>query len=112
MIKQKGFPAELEAIVKDLWSLRLPLIQEKFFESQPGLSADEGDERSGGEAKLYSSQLETDDTAAETEDEDHDVPGGKRKSERTTPSLVDSLALCYMGLMVLRVPVSLGEMYR
>ena len=110
LVKDKGAPGELEAIVKDLWSLRLPLIQQKFVESQPDVTDTEGDESSGGERKLYGSQPQDGETAGGTDDED-DMPGGQRKTEKSYPSLVDSLALCYMGMMLLRLPVSLGEMY-
>lgn len=113
LVKDKGLPEELEAIVKDLWALRLPLIQGKFVASQPDVTDDEtGGSASEGEPRMYSSRAETEDaTAGETYDEEGERRG-KRKSERAYPSLVDSLALCYMGMMLLRMPISLGDMYR
>ena len=62
---------------------------------------------------MFSSQTDGE-KGAETEDEGQEVKseGGKLKKERLYPSLVDSLAICYMGIMLLRIPISLGDIYR
>lgn len=124
LIESKSLPKELEAVVKEIWAPRIDLIEEKFVADQPNINEDEGDETSGGEEglRMFSSQTDVDTTAGETtagETEDERVElgrkrrkKGERKKERAYPSLVDSLGMCYMAMMVLRLPVSLGDIYR
>ncbi|MCJ1291012.1 hypothetical protein MMC34_002554 [Xylographa carneopallida] len=54
---------------------------------------------------MYSSQTE----ASETEDEPAEKVG---KREKEMPTLIDILGLCYMGMILLRLPASLGELHR
>ena len=67
------------------------------------------EEKSDGGIKRYSSQTESDDD----DDDPSGVNGTKdRSTERNSPLLVDSLGLCYMGMMILRQPISLGDLFR
>lgn len=62
-------------------------------------------EGSSTEPRLFSSQTDV--------EESSDGEQEKKKSrERASPTLVDSLALCYMGVMLLRMSLSLGDFYR
>jgi RNA polymerase I-specific transcription initiation factor RRN7 len=106
LVNAKGFPLELETVVRDLWSLRLSIIQKV------------GDERdiygSGTDSMMFSS-------ASGGESTGSDATGGKslgsrrsRKSiaaEERLPRLIESLGLCYLGTLLLRLPISLGEFY-
>jgi RNA polymerase I-specific transcription initiation factor RRN7 len=119
LIKEKGLPVELEALVKDLWEIRMGLIQEYYVANETNASAgnaqydSDAGESSGTEFRLYSSQTEGEGTSLDTEDE-----GGKISQynqvrvERNYPSGLDSLALCYMAAMLLRLPLSVGDFYR
>lgn len=115
LVHDRGFPAQIEAshahpakrssgsaltfslqnVVRDLWALRLETFSSKI------------DYRSEGESEpeVFSSQ------AADTSDESDKVfkPQGKRVQ---WPRLIDSIALCYMGALLMRFPVSIGDVYR
>lgn len=100
MVREKNHPAELEAVVKDLWDLRLR-----------GCPRDEDEE--GGvkwDATFHSSQ------------DDFSTPEGKegfmgreeswdplQGGEWPTPSVVDTLVVCYLACLLLRIPTALGD---
>lgn len=102
LINSKGFPPELEVVVKDLWSLRI----QGFYKDE---------ERSAYGSTMFSSQSEGDGT-------DTDGTCGKSVSSRRSrmsavhkeklPKLIETLGLCYLGMVLLRLPVSLGEIYK
>ena len=83
-------------MVKDLWALRLQLLKSKT-------------DASSDEDAVFSSQPQT-----ETEGEEkHEGVGRKWKvRRRDSPSLIETLGLCYLGTILLRLPVSIGEMHR
>lgn len=83
-------------MVKDLWALRLQLLKGKT-----GAISDED--------TVFSSQPQS-----ETEAEDkHESVGRKWKVRgKDSPTLIETLGLCYLGTVLLRLPVSIGEMHR
>lgn len=123
LVKEKQLPSELETVVRDLWDLRvrnfrgLKSVNEKSSgrgkESRPG--AQSGSE---GELSLFSSHYETD---AGTDDTDG-VTVSKSGRIKTwsvdeadkwpLPTLLDTLALSYLGCLAMRLPVRLGDMHR
>ena len=107
-MNSKGYPAELGKIVKDLWALRLPLIHEKLASHlRPDDDDDDDDDGdSANHIRLYDSQTDEDDRSSDRANKKD------RVTERAAPSLVDSLGLCYIGMIVLRQPTSLGDLYR
>ncbi|RDL33685.1 Ubiquitin-like protein [Venustampulla echinocandica] len=106
LVNAKGFPPELEIIVKDLWSLRVGALLKL------------GDEKSAyGSASgtLWSSGGEGDNT------EDTDASGGRSASSRrsktivgegSSPKLIETLGLCYLGMLLLRLPIGIGEIFK
>ena len=96
LVHEKDFPRELEIVVHDLWALRLRILEEKH-----GLRPD-----SERDAKVYSSQTET----TGTEDEAELDRPGRSRAEKDLPGLIDTLGLCYMGMMLLRLPVSMAAL--
>ncbi|KAK5018472.1 hypothetical protein LTR16_002013 [Cryomyces antarcticus] len=99
LVKSRGLPAELETIIRDLWALRLQKLTGKV--------ENDFDAEVESQLQLYSSQTDTESEA--------DIPMlGKRrkKSVDSTPSLIDTLGLCYLGLLLLRLPVNLGDLHR
>ncbi|SPJ71383.1 related to polymerase I core factor (CF) subunit [Fusarium torulosum] len=103
LIRSKGHREELETVVRDLWDLRIrgsgSFAVDK--ETQP----DEG-------LAVFSSQPE--------EPEKDNVPkkqGARAQSwnpeenaDWPMPRMIDTLALCYLGCLLLRVPTAIGEL--
>ena len=88
-------------------------MQEKYVASNPSAIEDEENETGDSQPKMFSSQTDAEDTLGGSAEEEEGAPvGGRRKKEGTHPTLTDSLSLCYMGIMLLRMPISLGDMFR
>ncbi|KAI4250274.1 MAG: hypothetical protein LQ352_005393 [Teloschistes flavicans] len=96
LIHSLRLPAELEVVVKDLWSLRLRLLQSRV-------------DTSTDEATMFSSQV-----TSEVDTDDQQSEGDRKRSSRskTIPSLIESLGLCYLGMMLLKLPISMGDLHR
>ena len=91
-----GLPAEIETVVKDLWSLRLRTLQHRLVNASD-------------EEAVFSSQVTSD---VEMEASRHVKGDGRPLRTRNLPRLIDSLGLCYLAMMLLRLPVSLGDLHR
>ena len=103
LVHTKGFPAELETVVRDLWGLRARLSY--------GEAEDEGGSGSRGGTMGFSSMSEV-----ESEDEASVSSRWSRRSlgrgRDRMPKLVEMLGLVYLGILLLRLPTSLGEIYQ
>ncbi|TGO24549.1 hypothetical protein BPAE_0100g00170 [Botrytis paeoniae] len=100
----KGFSKELETIVRDLWELRLRVLQGS------------GDERSEYGTE-FGSTTEGDDTDTDGtgyRSTASTVMSRKRASraKKNLPKLIETLGFCYLGILLLRLPTSLGEIYK
>ncbi|KAF4263982.1 hypothetical protein CNMCM8689_002179 [Aspergillus fumigatus] len=95
LVQGRGFPAELEVVVRDLWALRLESLSERLRDPAE-------DDR---EPELFSSQPAT--TLDEPE-------GAFKLSGRAAqwPRLIDTIGLCYLGCLLMRLPVTIGEFHR
>jgi RNA polymerase I-specific transcription initiation factor RRN7 len=106
LIDMKGLPDELETVVRDLWSVRLRGVK--------SLGVEDGG-AGGRETVGFSSQSDWEGTGTETDGmESSGGPGRRhrRKSrQESMPRLVDSLALCYLGTLLMRLPITLGEFH-
>jgi RNA polymerase I-specific transcription initiation factor RRN7 len=97
LIREKGLPAELETVVQDLWTLRILQLENKIGSSQG-----------------YESQS---DAYSATEESESESEAGilrrriRDKKLKRTPTLIDSLALCYLGILTLRLPVTPGDIH-
>lgn len=85
----------MQTIVRDLWALRLTKLVDRLESPHPLDSANQA--------------------PSSAEETGHD--GAPKRHEKAgrgigSPKLVHTVALCYMGIMLLRVPISLGEVYR
>ncbi|KIL90626.1 hypothetical protein FAVG1_06360 [Fusarium avenaceum] len=103
LIRSKGHREELETVVRDLWDLRIrgsgSLAVDKETHPDEGLA-------------VFSSQPE--------EPEKDDIPkkqGARAQSwnpeqnaDWPMPRMIDTLALCYLGCLLLRVPTAVGEL--
>lgn len=86
-----------QVLVRDLWALRL----QDFVLRINATTDDEEDE----DRELFSSQPETDSS---------DDLGFKSNSGRylAWPRLLDSLGLCYLAAILMRLPVSVSDLHR
>jgi RNA polymerase I-specific transcription initiation factor RRN7 len=101
-LAQRGFPRELETVVRDLWGLRLGVVH-----GEPG--------GGGGSSKFSTAGFSS---TSEGENTDSDAASVfSRRSSRSDagreklPKLVETLALCYLGMLLMRLPVSMGELH-
>jgi len=111
LVNVKKFPPELETIVRDLWGLRLGLFSKSTGGSKSGYTSGTG---TATGSMMYSS-------ATDTENTDTDGTGFKSQSSRRSrrsavgeeklPRLVETLGLCYLATLLLRLPTSLGDFY-
>lgn len=103
LVKEKGLPAELETIVFDLWALRITRLGDK-------VSSHEGSD-SQAQKKVFSS-LQSEDSDAT--DNERGTLGKARTREQKLlqpPNLKDCLALCYLGILTLKLPITPGDMF-
>lgn len=98
LVHDMKFPSDLKSVVRELWGLRLHLVEKGGY-----LSA------SDAEPKVYSSQSVE---PGSDDSESTAKPRGKKRKENALPALVDTLGLCYLGLFLLRIPCSIGDVYR
>ncbi|KAI9789192.1 MAG: Pol I core factor CF [Peltula sp. TS41687] len=99
LVERQKVPAELETIIRDLWALRLQNLR-----LVSDASARLQDEDGGGGERFYSSTSEG--GGAQSQDEE------ERYSDPNLPVLRETLSLCYIGVLLLRLPLSLGDFYR
>lgn len=89
-------PAKIEIVVKDLWELRVKLLENRL------------DTGADAEA-VFSSQQQSD----REERNDHQARNKKWETRgKATPSVLESLCLIYMAASILRLPVSIGDLHR
>ncbi|EDU47988.1 hypothetical protein PtrSN002B_005994 [Pyrenophora tritici-repentis] len=96
LVKDQGFPQELETVVRDLWALGLGQVD-------PGEEPQE-------EASDTEADNEADDEDNTNEEDLTTKPKRERKSSNT-PRIRHCVALCYLGFITLRLPVTPGDMY-
>ena len=83
-----------QSISRDLWSLRLQKLQSKF---------DQGDTQTEHSSQLFSSQSEGEST---------DDERAARKTvhrEGRLPHVLDGICLCYISLLLLRIPIMVKD---
>ncbi|OAP55988.1 hypothetical protein AYL99_10140 [Fonsecaea erecta] len=100
LVHQKGLPAELWAIVRDLWTLWLSKLEHRLSDSL----ADAGDKATA----TASSGDETDPNLDAGEERDREGD----KSAHSYPTLVDTIALNYLGIVMLRRPIRLAKVLK
>lgn len=104
LVRQKGMREELETVVRDLWDLRVRAFGTLMPEEQTG----------GGESQLetFSSQPLSDDSNERKKQAfGRHSWDSDRGSDWPTPKVADSLALCYLGCLLLRIPLRIGQLF-
>ncbi|EKJ70668.1 hypothetical protein FPSE_09178 [Fusarium pseudograminearum CS3096] len=109
LIKSKGHREELETVVRDLWDLRtrgggaLPVEEETQQEAEQ----DEG-------LAMFSSQPAVDDKSKDDTLKKQRTRARSWNPEENPdwpmPRMIDTLALCYLGCLLLRIPTAIGEL--
>ena len=97
LIEEKGLPPEIEDVVKGLWTLRTQLL--------PRHSPTTAAEAHGD----YSSQTTNQGPKGAGQ------ASGRRIHKlggQELPSLVETLGFLYLAMQILRLPTSLGDLYR
>ncbi|KAJ5315154.1 hypothetical protein N7476_005461 [Penicillium atrosanguineum] len=97
LVNDHGFPEEFEAVVRDLWALRL-----QGFTLRINASADDEDDES--EREVFSSQ------AADT-DESDDLGFKARGKYLQWPRMLDTVGLCYLAALLMRLPICVSDFY-
>lgn len=101
-MKEKDLPEELEIITLDLWALRVAQFGDRIV----------SDSRAGSQSQSQVfSTLETDDSETDDARGTLRTPRGRDKKLSSVPNLLDCLALCYLGILTLRLPITPGDIY-
>ena len=85
-------------MVRDIWALRLQSLQSRV--------SYESESEAEHSSQFYSSQSEaerTDDTAQKRK--------ARKSKNDAVPKLVDALSMCYIASLMLRLPVTVGDLY-
>ena len=90
----KGFPAELWTVVRDLWTLRLSRLLHRIEDHGEGGESDTQGLPSGIDSQ--------DESGGEIETQ-------AKKTASGSPSLIETICLCYMGMLLMRLPVRLSQ---
>lgn len=112
-MSEKNLPAELETVVRDMWELRVRDLA--GLKSAGGRDGEDGQESgSGTEATLYSSQSEGEmsDVSAASSASHRRIWRSQVGERWKMPRLLDTLALCYLGTLLLRLPYRVGDFQR
>ncbi|CZR62368.1 related to polymerase I core factor (CF) subunit [Phialocephala subalpina] len=94
LVNVKGFPKELETVVRDLWGLRVSVVQKR--EDSSTSEGENDTDGTRGSKSLASSRSRR--SAA--------------NGEERLPKLVETMGLCYLGMVLMRLNTSLGEVYK
>ncbi|CVK97338.1 related to polymerase I core factor (CF) subunit [Fusarium mangiferae] len=104
LVQSKGHREELETVVRDLWDLRI--------RGSGAFLAEEETQQTGDGLAIFSSQP--------TDTEKDDIPkkqGARARSwnlednpDWPVPRMIETLALCYLGCLLLRIPTTIGEL--
>ncbi|PCD42441.1 hypothetical protein AU210_004969 [Fusarium oxysporum f. sp. radicis-cucumerinum] len=104
LVQSEGHREELETVVRDLWDLRI--------RGSGALLAEEETQQTGDGLAIFSSQptgTENDDTPKKQ--------GARARSwnpednpDWPVPRMIETLALCYLGCLLLRIPTTIGEL--
>jgi RNA polymerase I-specific transcription initiation factor RRN7 len=104
LVKEKRHLEELETVVRDLWTVRIRGFPEESKEDQEQK-----------EIEMFSSQPasspdmeETQTKASQTRSQRWDSNMG---SHWPLPKISDTLALCYLGCLLLRIPTSIADFF-
>lgn len=103
LINEKGHREELETVIRDLWDLRIR-------GSNSGLG---DDTHEGEELEVFSSEPPQDSALTNWQQQSRKQSWDPELGSRwPLPRVPDTLAICYLGCVLLRIPTHLGEIIR
>ncbi|KAI0859776.1 hypothetical protein F4860DRAFT_481488 [Xylaria cubensis] len=110
LVDAQGFPDDFAELVRALWTLRVRNLPLRERGGGGGRKGDESDAATS-QTTLFSSQSETGESSGvELSDATTAATWASDARRRwKLPKLVDTLALCYLGCLVRRLPVSTGD---
>ncbi|CAO2653736.1 Nn.00g031470.m01.CDS01 [Neocucurbitaria sp. VM-36] len=104
LVQEKGLPAELELVVFDLWALRIAQFGDKIASN-----SQETDSQS--QSQVFNTLEGEESETTDTERGLHKRPRGRDRKLAGAPNLNDCLALSYLGILSLRLPITPGDVY-
>lgn len=104
LVTVKGYPKELETIVRDLWELRLRVLQ--------GLEEERSEYGTEFGSMTEGDDTDTDGTGYQSTAST--IMSRKRaaRMQKNLPKLIETLGFCYFGILLLRLPTSLGDIFK
>ncbi|KAI8946193.1 hypothetical protein F4801DRAFT_565625 [Xylaria longipes] len=103
LVDAQGFPDDFAELVRALWALR---VRNLPLRERGGRKGDESD--AGGTSQTwFSSQSETGESSGADLSDATTAMDARRRWK--LPRLIDTLALCYLGCLVRRLPISTGD---
>ncbi|KAL5117806.1 hypothetical protein ACEQ8H_004280 [Pleosporales sp. CAS-2024a] len=103
LVQEKCFPRELELVVLDLWALRIVQLGDRIASS--------GQETEPQPSQVFNTLESEDEQTNDNEGGANSAPKARDKQLQSTPNLYDCLALCYLGIFTMRLPITPGDMY-
>jgi RNA polymerase I-specific transcription initiation factor RRN7 len=103
LVKDRVLPSELEQVVFDLWAVRIAQLGDRI--------ASGGQENDSQQSQVFNTLESEDDQTTDNERGTISTPKGRDKQLHDTPNLYDCLALCYLGMTTLRIPITPGDIY-
>lgn len=91
LVSEKGLPAELETIVRDLWTIRLQTLQDKLEEDDTQAE------------QFFSSQTEAE------SDQENDTTSGN--SGDRPPRVLTGICLSFLGILLLGLPFTTADIH-
>ena len=108
LITEKYFPAEYETVVRDLWDLRLRNLQGLKLATDDSGEESETDR----ETRMFSSQPDTELSDGTNRSTRSHSRRWKYQQHNSLPMLLDTLGLCYLSSLLMRLPYRVADFYR
>lgn len=105
LTKDRGLPTELEAVTRDLWSLRIAQLGDRIA------SHDEESSEFQSQQQVFSTMESEDDATDNEKGHLRDTREKRNLKLSAAPNLNDCLVLCYLGITTLRLPFTPGDIY-
>lgn len=101
----------MQTVVRDLWTLRLEQVQKRAQRLAIDDDASTVYSSQGEESSAAASSADNDDYETDAADESVSEYARSIRRPDETPRLIDTIALCYAATLLMRLPVTIGEMY-
>ncbi|OCT54166.1 hypothetical protein CLCR_00315 [Cladophialophora carrionii] len=114
LVHQKGLPAELWSVVRDMWTLWVSRLEHRLLQDPTTAAVDELTDTTADKADTTASSGDESDidprTSVQKQLQKNEEK--ERDSAHDYPKLIDTIALAYMGIIMLRRPVGQAAFLR